>query len=889
MMAQYLEIKSGYPEALLFYRMGDFYELFFDDAVAAAQALDIALTKRGKHLGEDIPMCGVPVHRADDYLQKLIRAGFRVAVCEQTEDPAEAKKRGSKSVVRRDVVRLVTPGTITEETLLDAASNNFLTALFRAPSSTSEPGERFALASVDISTGEFLVGETEGADLPGELARLMPGEVIAGDELSREPAIEHWVHHAGAALTPVPRSTFDSVGGERALKQKLGLGAIEGLGEFSRAELATIGALLSYVSLTQIGSEPVLRPPRRSAARANLVIDAATRTNLELVKSQRGERAGTLLAAIDRTVTGAGARELAARLSGPLTDPDAINDRLDAVTWALEKLALRSHARQALKGCPDLARALARLSLGRGGPRDLAAIRDGLAAARALAETLGAEGDVRGEIAGICQALQQAPEALTQELERSLADELPLLKRDGGFIRAGCNGDLDENRSLRDDARKVIAGLQAKYAETAGIKSLKVRHNNVLGYFVDVSASNAGPLMTAPLNETFIHRQTLANAVRFTTAELGETEAKIMAAGDRAVAIELELFDGLLARVLDSEGAIADAAAALAALDHYLALAELAEEQNYVRPRIDGGTAFAVEGGRHPVVEQALAASSEGSAFVENDCDLGDGEAAGRIWLVTGPNMAGKSTFLRQNALIVVMAQMGSYVSARSAHIGVVDRVFSRVGASDDLAGGRSTFMVEMVETAAILNQAGEKSFVILDEIGRGTATFDGLSIAWACVETLHEANRCRALFATHYHELTALANTLEHASNVTMDVKEWNDEIVFLHKVVPGAADRSYGIHVAKLAGLPESVIARARAVLERLEGGERSMSAGDLLSDLPLFSAAPPRPVNAPAKGASMLESALADINPDELTPKQALELLYTLKALERDGRED
>ena len=895
MMAQYLEIKAANPDHLLFYHMGDFYELFFDDARQASRALGIELTKRGKHLGEDIAMCGVPVRKADEYLQKLIRAGFRVAVCEQTEDPAEAKKRGSKSVVRRDVVRLVTPGTITEDTLLDARANNFLTSLFRAPTSTTEPSELFALASIDISTGEFLIGEASASDVPGELTRLAPGEIIAGDELAQDPHIGAWAEQTGASLTPVPRASFDSLSGERALKDKLGLADIAGLGDFSRAELATAGALLAYISLTQIGREPALRPPKHLGANDTLAIDAATRANLELTISQRGERKGSLLAAMDRTVTGAGARELAARLSSPLSDPAAINARLDAVAWCLEQQSIRARLRQELRGCPDPARALARLTLGRGGPRDMAALRDSLVVARECSAILNEANEAASAprmITEIREGLGAVPPALRDELAAALGDELPFQKRDGGFVRAGYSSDLDETRTLRDDARKVVATLQARYAEETGVRSLKVRHNNILGYFVEVTAANGDALMRPPLNETFIHRQTMANAIRFTTTELGQTEARIVSAADRAIALELEIFDELLKQISEQAGPLGELAAALAALDHHAALAALAEEENYVRPIIDDSRAFEVQAGRHPVVEQALRLRDAGGGFIENDCALtpraeidakgGQTGPQGRIWLVTGPNMAGKSTFLRQNALIVVMAQMGSFVPASAAHVGVVDRLFSRVGASDDLAGGRSTFMVEMVETAGILNQSGTRSFVILDEIGRGTATFDGLSIAWSCVEHLHEVNDCRALFATHYHELTALANTLDEAANVTIDVKEWNDEIVFLHKVVPGAADRSYGIHVAKLAGLPEMAVSRAREVLERLEGGDRSVSANSLAADLPLFSAAPARARKEIKSEISALEKVVAEANPDEMTPKDALELLYDLKQL-------
>jgi len=882
MMAQYLEIKAANADSLLFYRMGDFYELFFDDAAVASRALGIALTKRGKHLGEDIPMCGVPVHAADDYLQRLIAQGFRVAVCEQTEDPAEAKKRGPKAVVRRDVVRLVTPGTLTEESLLDARAHNFLTALFRSP---QKDGAELviALASIDISTGELVAASVRLVDLPGELARIRPGEVLVGEELAGDADIRRVIAEAGAALTPAPRAHFDSVRGERALKERLGVAALDAFGDFTRAELAALAGLLTYVEITQVGKAPLLRPPRKEIAGSLLVIDAATRTNLELARSNQGTRAGSLLAAIDRTVSAAGARELASRLASPLTDVDAVNARLDAVAYLVGEPRLRAELREALKAAPDLARALARLALGRGGPRDLGAVRAAILAAHDLAARLLRAGEAFGlprELMDVVERLAAAPTEIEQALSAALADELPVNARDGGFIRDGFNGDLDEHRRLRDGSRQVIAGLQTTYADATGVKSLKVRHNNVLGYFVEVTALHAPTLTKPPHVETFIHRQTMANAVRFSTPELAELEARITSAADRALALELDLFATLITDVLAMEQALSAVSAALAELDHYAGLGELAVEQNYVRPAIDASLVFTIEEGRHPMVEQTLR-RGDGASFIGNDCRLGsEGDDDGtRILVVTGPNMAGKSTFLRQNALIVVLAQAGAFVPAKSAHIGVVDRLFSRVGAADDLARGRSTFMVEMVETASILNQATPRSFVVLDEIGRGTATFDGLSIAWATLEYLHEVNRARVLFATHYHELTALADRLAHAANATVEVKEWRDEIVFLYRVVAGAADRSYGIHVAKLAGLPEAVLARAGEVLNELEKADGRPKPADLADDLPLFQAAkPPTGFGEP----SALEQALQALNPDGMTPKEALEALYRLKTL-------
>jgi DNA mismatch repair protein MutS len=879
MMEQYIEIKAANPDCLLFYRMGDFYELFFDDAEIASRDLGIVLTKRGKHLGRDIPMCGVPIERADEYLHRLIAQGHRVAVCEQLEDPAEARKRGAKSVVRRDVVRLVTSGTLTEDSLLDARRNNFLLAIARSRTSATE--DRFALAWIDISTSEFNVAECERGGLAAAIARVEPGEIIVADAVYSDPELSPYLRSL-PAVTPLTRDVFDGATAERRLAAFFAVATTASFGAFSRIELTAAAAAVTYVERTQIGKRPPLSPPVREAAGATLAIDQATRANLELIRTLSGERRGSLLAAVDRTVTAAGSRLLAQRLAAPLTDPKEIAHRLDAVSAFVNDSAMRSDIRGTLKTVPDLARALARIVVGRGGPRDLAAIRDGICAAVEFSTRLSALTDVPRDIADAIAALRRPDAAIATELAWALADELPAFRRDGGFVRSGYEAALDEARALRDESRRVIAALQVRYAETTGVKALKIRHNNVLGYFVDVTAQHGDKLLTAPLNGTFIHRQTLAGQVRFTTTELGELEAKIANAADRALALELEIFDSLSACVTAASAAIKQAAEALAAVDAMTALATLAVECNYVRPVVDGGLTFLIEGGRHPVVEQSLGA--DGGPFVANDCDLSPpGDAtSGRIWLMTGPNMAGKSTFLRQNALIAVLAQMGSFVPARAAHIGVVDRLFSRVGAADDLARGHSTFMVEMVETAAILNQAGERALVILDEIGRGTATFDGLSIAWATIEHLHESNRCRTLFATHFHEMTALAAKLPRLHNATMRVKEWHGDVVFLHEVVPGAADRSYGIQVAKLAGLPANVIERAKLVLAQIEAEDRTSPARKLIDDLPLFAAtrsAPATPQRDEALNA--LVEALAALHPDEMSPREALEALYALKA--------
>ncbi|NVO15372.1 MAG: DNA mismatch repair protein MutS [Rhodoplanes sp.] len=874
MMEQYIEIKTANPDCLLFYRMGDFYEMFFADAETASRALGIVLTKRGKHQGLDIPMCGVPIERADEYLHRLIALGHRVAVCEQMEDPAEAKKRGGKSVVKRDVVRLVTPGTLTEDSLLDSRRNNFLAAIVRAKPSTGHEESRFALACLDISTGEFRLTECDRTRLAAEIARVEPGEVIVSDALWEDPEVAPFLRTL-PAVTPLGRDVFDGASAERRLASYFAVATSESFGTFSRLELTAAAACITYVERTQIGRRPPLSPPTREALGATLLIDAATRANLELMRTLGGERRGSLLAAIDRTVTVAGSRLLAQRIAAPLTDPAAIAQRLDAVEFFTRDSVVRGVVREKLAAAPDLARSLARIVLARGGPRDLAAIRDGLLAAADLAARLSGEG-LPAEIAAAVTELRAPDPALQSMLGAALADELPLQRRDGGFVRAGWEPALDEARALRDESRRVIAALQARYADETGIRALKIRHNNVLGYFVEVTAQHGERFLAPPLNATFIHRQTLAGQVRFTSTELGALEAKIASAADRALGLELDTFERLAAAVIAAADAVKAAARALAVIDVAASLAAVAIECRFVRPEVDDGLAFAIDGGRHPVVEQAIAA--EGGSFVANDSDLSPSaeKSAGRIAVVTGPNMAGKSTYLRQNALIVVLAQAGSFVPASRATIGVVDRLFSRVGAADDLARGRSTFMVEMVETAAILNQATERSLVILDEIGRGTATYDGLSIAWAAIEHLHDRNRCRALFATHFHELTALAKKLDRLFNITVRVKEWHGDVVFLHEVVAGAADRSYGIQVAKLAGLPAAVIERAKHVLGVLEAEDRTSPARKLVDDLPLFAARPA----PPPKVAEAVLKKLSEIDPDDMSPREALEALYALR---------
>jgi DNA mismatch repair protein MutS len=848
MMTQYLDIKSNYSSCLLFYRMGDFYELFFDDAIIASKALDIALTRRGKGKdGEEIPMCGVPHHASDHYLSRLIRQGHRVAICEQTE---EASSRKTKGPLAREVIRVVTPGTLTEEGLLEASQNNFLTAL--VPGKNNSIG----LASMDISTGDFFVESTTLPLLESILARLRPGELLLPDSFLKTPELYELFQDLKKRLTPLPTSRFDEENGLKRLKDLYGVETLEAFGDFKPQEIAACGALIDYIRLTQKKDLPTLKRPRRLKEGNRLELDAATRRNLELHASLSGERRGSLLDIIDHTTTPMGARLLSHHLAGPLTDLKSLQKRFECVDFLYENPSLNEALRAVLRCCPDLERPLSRLTWGRGGPRDLAALNRGLSLLPDIQKIF----DGHTLPAALQHTLKKLGhyEDLTEKLSCALKDELPHLTRDGNFIRPGYHPPLDEFLALRDNSKGALETLQQKYVQETGVTSLKIKHNNIVGYHVEVTS-----LHKDKLGPGFIHRQTMASAMRFSTAELAELEKKIMGALDQALALELTLFQDLVDKVLGRSQDIIETAHALAALDVASNHAHVALEKNYVKPHLDESLAFEIKGGRHPVVEALL---PEGTPFIPNDCHLKG------LWLLTGPNMAGKSTFLRQNALIALMAHMGMYVPAQKAHIGLIDRIFSRVGASDDLARGRSTFMVEMTETATILNQATPRSFVILDEIGRGTATFDGLSLAWACVEHLVHINQARSLFATHYHELTSLEKSLPEVRCYTVKIREWEDQIIFLHEIAQGTADKSYGIHVGKLAGLPPSVVARAEEVLTTLEETKPKPKLAS--APLPLFVEA--------YKAPSPLEKALEAISPDELSPKEALEQIYALKKL-------
>ncbi len=853
-MQQYFQLKYDHPDCLLFYRMGDFYELFFEDAVTASQILDIALTKRGKHGEQEVAMCGVPSHSHEAYLEKLIASGVKVAICEQMEDPATAKAaRGYKAVVHRDVVRVVTPGTITEDSLLDARSNNYLAALGTAA------GKR-TVGWIDLSSGQFGLQHLEdNTKLEEVLSCLNPRELLVAESAD----VQALYTLETLAITVQPDGNFSSKRGEERLKGTFKLEALDSLGDLRRSDLAAASALLNYVDLTQKGVMPRLEKPRLIAQNEWMAIDPATRRNLELTQALSGGKKGSLLHAMDRTVTAGGGRLLVERIATPLTSISTINKRLDQVQLFHEQQDLRMQLREILLSFPDLERALSRLCLGRSGPRDLLTIRNSLEATMRLRQLFGSQNELNHPLLEALAEGLNPHDELRHELARALQDEVPMLARDGGFIAKGYHSTLDEFRVLRDESKRLMAALQQRYASETGIATLKIKFNNVLGYFVEIT-----PTHESKMTDDFIHRQTMKNALRYSSKELAELEYKLSEAADKAQKLELELFDKLVELIAESADSLAIAARAVAGVDVACALAQLAGEQHYSRPILSDDNAFEITQGRHPVVEQHL--RKENVQFMANDCQLTADNSP--LWLLTGPNMAGKSTFLRQNAIIAIMAQIGSFVPAEQVKIGVVDRLFSRVGAADDLARGRSTFMVEMVETATILNQATKNSLVILDEIGRGTATYDGLSLAWAVVEYLHDNIQCRGLFATHYHELTQLDETLSRLSCHYMKVREWKGDVIFLHEVAAGAGGRSYGIHVAKLAGLPAAVLKRAEGLLQQLEQDKLSSPTA-----LPLFSAAANEPEIVTKSHPVLLE--LQALNPDEMTPKQAHAALYDL----------
>ncbi len=853
MMKQYLDIKSQHRDAIVFYRMGDFYEMFFEDASVSAPILGIALTKRGQHLDQDIPMCGIPFHSCDAYIAKLIEAGYKIAICEQLETPEEAKKRGYKAVVRREVVRIITPGTITEDNLLKSSAANFLVAI-------SCLRDELALAWTDISTGEFYTSKTSFLALSNDLSRISPKEILISDKLYSQDNIVSILSDWRRIITIQANNLFDLNKAEHKIKKYYNVISSDAFGIYSPAELIVCGAILEYVELTQKTTEMRISHPKRLNHALFMSIDAATRNNLEINYSSSGEKRGSLLSIIDKTKTNCGSRLLAQHISAPLIDVEAINNRLDLVEFFIANQGLTENLTSLLTHIGDIERSIARFSFNRGGPRDLQVIRQSLQAADLiLANFIHFEANISDHLQTHLTNLANF-DLLCTELNNALGDELPYLARDGGFIKQGYNPRLDQLNELKQSSQQQLQALRQKYISETGISSLKINYNNVLGYFLDIPPAHAGKMSDA----LFLHRQTLANSVRYTSTELRNLESEILGVADNILKLEMVIYTQLVEMILEKSEALNLFAHSIAVIDVSSSLALLAAQNNYCRPILDNSNEFYIEEGRHLIIEKAL--KNQKQEFTPNNCSLNLGQ---NIWLITGPNMAGKSTFLRQNALIAILAQIGSYVPAKSAHFGIIDKVFSRVGAADDLARGRSTFMVEMVETANILNNATSSSLIILDEIGRGTSTYDGVAIASACLEFIHNKLKSRALFATHYHELTALRNQLESLTCYTMQITEWQSKVIFMHKIIPGVADKSYGIHVAEIAGLPTQVINRAQQILGSLEQNHKQEMNLDITSPIE-------------NNQTSILTNFIKEIDVDTMSPREALDMLYKIKAL-------
>jgi DNA mismatch repair protein MutS len=846
MMQQYLRIKAEQPERLLFYRMGDFYELFYDDARRAARLLDLTLTARGQSGGEPIPMAGVPVHAADQYLGRLVRLGESVAICEQIGDPA-----ASKGPVERQVVRIVTPGTVTDDALLNERQDNLIASVHQAK------GEVYGLAVLDLSSGRFVVSEVQGDEaLLSEFERLRPTELLYCDG-ARLPG------EARPGFTAYPPWHFDLEVATRLLTNQFGTRDLAGFGcDALPAAVTAAGALLHYVQETQRSALPHLTGLQVERRDEAVILDAATRRNLELEWNLSGGQAHTLVDVLDQTVTPMGGRCLRRWINRPLREREALRARQGAIAAFLETAA-HATLREALRGIGDVERILARVALRSARPRDLTTLRralEGLPALRAQLETLDAP-----LLSNLAANLGEHPQTVDL-LQRALIEEPPVLLRDGGVIAPGYDSELDELRTLSENADQFLVDLEARERERTGIANLKVAYNRVHGYYIEISRSQAE---RAPVDYT--RRQTLKGAERFITPELKRFEDQVLSARERSLAREKALYDELLERLQPELGALQRCAQALAELDVLATLAERAEALDYCAPELSDAPGLLIEGGRHPVVEGVL-----DEPFVPNDLRLDDRH---RMLVITGPNMGGKSTYMRQTALIVLLAHIGSHVPAQRAVIGPIDRIFTRIGAADDLASGRSTFMVEMTEAANILNNATPDSLVLMDEIGRGTSTFDGLSLAWACAEQLAETTRAFTLFATHYFELTTLPEEHTGVANAHTEAMEHGDEVVFLHQVREGPASQSYGLQVARLAGVPAAVLKRARKRLEALE----MRAAGEVETpQLSLFGTAP-EPAEAEPHPAV---EALRELEPDALTPRQALDELYRLRELLGDA---
>lgn len=865
MMRQYLDLKKQHPDCLLFFRLGDFYELFFEDAVTASKVLDITLTRRGQADGDDIPMCGVPFHAYENYLARLVRQGYRVAICEQTETPEEAKKRGHKAIVSREVVRVVTPGTLTEDSLLQGSLNNYIALVWGEKNS-----ENWVLCIADISTGEFFIHQTTPRNFEDVWSLYGPRELVAPAHLVGQVVIRDLRKRYGVALTELPPGRFDEHNAYQRLCKHYGVLSLRPFGLDHPTLITAAGTLLDYVQVTQKGKMPRMQIPAHKQSQQFMEIDAATRKNLEINLNSEQSPKGSLFDFINHTKTSGGQRLLYQWLNAPLIEKTAIENRQESVTFFYEKSELRNSVRDLLKTFPDLERILARISLGRAGPRDVLHVGHALTIVHNLRCLLQDSKDTPSFINDLGRELVDLRE-LGATILTTIKADAPLFSRDGGFIVAGSNLDLDAWVVRRDNGIELVQDLQEQYRITTGLSNLRIKHNNILGYYIEVTAQQAKNLDP----EVFRHRQTLVNNMRFSTAKLNQLQTELISATHEALMLELKIFADLCQKIDIQNEAIGLMAKFVSHVDIFCGLADVADLEKLTKPIVEEGVVLEIKNGRHPLVEKALKIHCQADQqFTPNDLQMSSEE---RIWLMTGPNMAGKSTFLRQNALIIILAQMGSFVPADSARIGIVDKIFSRIGAGDNLARGHSTFYVEMLETATILNQATENSFVILDEVGRGTSTHDGLAIAWAVVEYLHHHNRCRCLFATHYHELMVFQKQLPHLRCYTMQIQEWEDQVLFLHKVIPGFADQSYGVHVAKLAGLPNIAIQRAQMILQNLDKEAKPHT------HMPLFDVVvtPPIVVESPFSASDLknqeILKKLKSIDLEEITPKKALDYLY------------
>lgn len=827
MLQQYIDIKEKYADYLLFFRMGDFFELFFEDALTASKALDIVLTKRGKkNDGDDIPMCGVPVHAYESYLNKLVRQGFKVAICDQTETPEQAKKRGGyKAIVNREVIRIITPGTVTEENLLESKSSNYLLCAF-------DTKDKLVLAYSDISTGEFYVRRVKKQNSIAEILKIGASEVILPEHLLEESNFREFFNNNPKLITSFNKGYFESKRAERKIKSFYNIVTLEGVGFFDKAEISAIGGLLEYIEITQIDKKPKLSYPEKRDEKKHLELDLATINNLEIFKNTEGDKKFSLCNSIDNTVTALGSRGLQKLLKNPFAEKSEIERRLDAVEFFNKNLQLSSNLKEILQEFADVERILSRVYLGRANPRDMVSLKNSIFASLNIKSEFFNFGDEKpSNIRNLFENIPTLDE-LYIILNQALSEEAPYGLNDGGIIKGGFNPKLDSYRNARQSAELEKEALQQKYIEQTGINNLKIKENNVIGMFVEVTANNADKIPSH-----FIHRQTLATNVRYTTDELREIENELINAKTYSIALEKEIFEELRVKIIAEADRLIQICNIVSELDIFINFALLALANDYVKPTITTDNKVDIKNGRHPVIESFINYNNNRdiNEFIPNDLVLNKGD---NLWLLTGPNMSGKSTFLRQNALIIIMAHIGCYVPAESAEIGITDRIFSRVGASDNLAKGHSTFMVEMVETATILNNATARSFIILDEIGRGTATFDGVSIAWSVLEYIATNIKACTLFATHYHELTELEKQVPALSCHRTKISEFEGEVIFQHKIEQGAASDSYGIHVAKIAGLPVEVTARADKILSILQARNKGNAIEVITEELPLFS---------------------------------------------------